>query len=73
MTSHYQRLYRLAYAWTQEKSLAQDTISNVLITAHQAFYTHEALTNIVETTLENIKDYEQGTINPKNCVIYHDV
>lgn len=33
------------------------TFPNVIITAHQAFLTHEALTNIAETTLENISSY----------------
>jgi D-lactate dehydrogenase len=30
------------------------TFPNVLITGHQAFFTHEALTNIAETTIANI-------------------
>ncbi len=34
------------------------TFPNVLITAHQAFLTKEALTNIVTTTLQNISDFE---------------
>ncbi len=33
------------------------TFNNVLITSHQAFFTKEALQNISETTLNNIKDY----------------
>lgn len=36
------------------------TFPNVLITAHQAFLTHEALHNIVETTLMNLRDFEQN-------------
>jgi D-lactate dehydrogenase len=36
------------------------TFPNVLITAHQAFLTQEALRNIVETTLKNIQDFERG-------------
>jgi D-lactate dehydrogenase len=31
------------------------TFPNVLITSHQGFFTHEALTNIAKTTLENIR------------------
>jgi D-lactate dehydrogenase len=31
----------------------------VLITGHQAFLTHEALTNIAETTLGNVKQWQQ--------------
>lgn len=36
------------------------TFPNVLITAHQAFLTAEALHNIAETTLQNIADFESG-------------
>jgi D-lactate dehydrogenase len=35
------------------------SFSNVLITAHQAFFTRNALTNIAETTLSNITEFEQ--------------
>lgn len=37
------------------------TFPNVLITAHQAFFTDEALTRIAETTLENASHFEAGT------------
>lgn len=33
---------------------------NVLITAHQGFFTEEALSQIAQTTLENITAFEQG-------------
>lgn len=37
------------------------TFPNVLITTHQAFFTKEAVHNIAETTLQNIKEYfEKG-------------
>lgn len=36
------------------------TFPNVLITGHQAFFTKEALTNIAETTLNNITAFEKG-------------
>lgn len=36
------------------------TFPNVLITAHQAFFTHEALENIAETTLANASAYAAG-------------
>jgi D-lactate dehydrogenase len=36
------------------------TFPNVLVTAHQAFFTQEALQNIAETTLANISDFVQG-------------
>ena len=35
------------------------TFPNVLITGHQAFLTEEALTNIAETTIENITSFER--------------
>ncbi|MFN3926585.1 MAG: 2-hydroxyacid dehydrogenase [Pseudanabaenaceae cyanobacterium] len=35
------------------------TFPNVLITGHQAFFTRNALENIADTTLANIRDYEQ--------------
>ena len=34
------------------------TFPNVMITAHQAFFTREALTQIAETTLRNVSDVE---------------
>jgi D-lactate dehydrogenase len=36
------------------------SFSNVVITAHQAFFTREALSNIAETTLSNISDVAAG-------------
>jgi D-lactate dehydrogenase len=33
---------------------------NVLVTRHQAFFTHEAMTTIAETTIRNISDFEAG-------------
>ncbi len=36
------------------------TFPNVFVTAHQGFLTREALTNIAETTLQNITDFEQA-------------
>ena len=36
------------------------TFPNVMITAHQAFLTEEALGNIVQTTLENLAEFEAG-------------
>ena len=41
-----------------------ETFPNVIITGHQAFFTREALLNIAQTTLANIKAFSQGeTIN----------
>jgi D-lactate dehydrogenase len=36
------------------------TFPNVFVTAHQAFFTEEALTNIAETTLGNARAFEHG-------------
>jgi D-lactate dehydrogenase len=41
---------------------------NVLITAHQAYFTDNAMTQIANTTLQNLNDLEHGTINPVNLV-----
>lgn len=37
------------------------TFPNVLVTSHQAFFTDQALTNIADTTLNNIKRFEENT------------
>lgn len=39
------------------------TLPNVIITGHQAFFTHEALENIAHTTLRNISAYERGELS----------
>lgn len=36
------------------------TFPNVLVTAHQGFFTREALANIADTTLENLTAFERG-------------
>jgi D-lactate dehydrogenase len=43
------------------------TFPNVILTAHQGFLTQEALSNIAQTTLQNISDFEDG-IELKNEV-----
>jgi D-lactate dehydrogenase len=50
----------------QSASIIQDdtfarllTFPNVLITAHQAFFTAEALQNIAETTMANLTAFEE--------------
>jgi D-lactate dehydrogenase len=40
------------------------SLPNVLMTGHQAFLTREALTNIAQTTIENINTWDSG----QNCV-----
>jgi len=57
-----------------EQVLADDvfarllTFPNVLITAHQAFFTREAVRNIAETTVGNITDFERGGVKVENRV-----
>ena len=36
------------------------TFPNVLVTAHQAFFTREALQAISQTTLQNLSAFENG-------------
>ena len=36
------------------------TFNNVVVTSHQAFLTEDALRNIADTTLGNIREYEEG-------------
>jgi D-lactate dehydrogenase len=43
------------------------TFPNVLVTSHQAFLTTEALDNIAQTTVENIRQFLEGG-EPKNLV-----
>jgi len=40
------------------------TFPNVMITSHQGFFTHEAVSAIAKTTLENITEYEKGNPVP---------
>ena len=44
------------------------TFPNVVITAHQGFFTREALTDIAQTTIQNITDFERGAIREENRV-----
>ena len=44
---------------------------NVIITSHQAFLTKEALTNIADTTTQNIIDFFSGETLINNEVCYH--
>jgi D-lactate dehydrogenase len=36
------------------------TFPNVIVTAHQGFFTREAIQNIAETTLANVTAFESG-------------
>ncbi len=38
------------------------TFNNVIITSHQGFFTREAMHNIAETTMNNIKDFTGGKV-----------
>lgn len=40
------------------------TFPNVLVTGHQAFFTREAMSNISNTTLSNLADFEAGRESP---------
>jgi len=45
--------------------------TNVVLTAHQAFFTKEAIDKIISTTLQNLKDFkngETGLSHPNNCI-----
>ncbi len=44
------------------------TFPNVLITAHQAFFTAEAMDRIATTTLTNLDGFADNSINPQNLV-----
>ncbi|MEM1183584.1 MAG: 2-hydroxyacid dehydrogenase [Planctomycetota bacterium] len=44
------------------------TFPNVMVTSHQAFFTGEALGNIMDTTIENLTGYEQSAIPDANIV-----
>ena len=44
------------------------TFPNVLITAHQAYFTDNALSQISNTTLQNLTDFVADTIQPQNLV-----
>ena len=44
------------------------TFPNVLITSHQAFFTREAMTNIAQTTLDNIRGFfDRGELPHEIC------
>lgn len=63
----YEQEEKLFFRDRSEEILQDDEIArlmtfpNVLITAHQAFFTREALEQIATTTLRNLEEVEQGT------------
>ena len=45
---------------------------NVIVTGHQAFFTHNAVTGIAETTLDNLTAFEKGQCsNTLTCSLHH--
>lgn len=68
---------KLFFKDLSEMIIEDDTISrlmtlpNVLITAHQAFLTREALMQIAKTTLQNVTDFENGRTNENQVSSEH--
>lgn len=62
----YEQEEKLFFRDLSENIIEDDVISrlgsfpNVLITAHQGFFTYEALTQIAKTTLSNLNAFEKG-------------
>lgn len=62
----YEQEEKLFFQNLSEEIIEDDVIMrlmsfpNVLITSHQGFFTDEALTQIAQTTLQNICDFEEG-------------
>lgn len=44
------------------------TFPNVIVTAHQGFFTADAMRNIASTTIENLAGFEAGCVPPANLV-----
>ena len=59
----------MSYTIIQDDVLSRMiSMPNVLVTSHQAFFTKEALHNIAETTLMNIKEYfDQQVLTNEIC------
>ncbi|MBN1924819.1 MAG: 2-hydroxyacid dehydrogenase [Prolixibacteraceae bacterium] len=51
-----------------DKLMRLMTFPNVLITAHQAYFTDNALNQIAQITIQNLSDIENGQVNEKNRV-----
>ncbi|MCD8291655.1 MAG: 2-hydroxyacid dehydrogenase, partial [Prevotella sp.] len=62
----YEEEQKFFYEDRSDKMIDDDKLSlllmmpNVIVTSHQAFFTREAMRNIAETTLENIRDWAEG-------------
>ena len=70
----YEQEEKLFFKDLSEIVIPDDKISrlmsfpNVLVTAHQAYFTDNALTQIAQTTIQNLSDFEKGKINKENQV-----
>ncbi len=70
----YEQEEKLFFKDLSEIIIPDDKISllmsfpNVLVTSHQAYFTDNALTQIANTTIQNINDYENNRIKPQNEV-----
>ena len=70
----YEQEEMLFFKDLSEMIIADDKIArlmsfpNVLVTAHQAYFTDNALTQIAHTTIQNLTDFEKGEINKQNQV-----
>lgn len=66
----YEQEEKLFFHNLQDEIIHDDTIMrlmsfpNVLVTAHQGFFTDEALTQIAQTTIQSINDFGQGKSLP---------
>jgi D-lactate dehydrogenase len=64
----YEQEEKIFFRDLSETIIEDDVISrlssfpNVLITAHQGFFTNEALSQIAETTLNNLKAFKEGAV-----------
>jgi len=73
----YEQEEKLFFRDLSEMIIPDDLISrlmsfhNVLITAHQGFFTREALEEIATTTLQNITDFEQGKSMENEVTVDH--
>ncbi|MFO7369838.1 MAG: 2-hydroxyacid dehydrogenase [Bacteroidales bacterium] len=70
----YEQEEKLFFKDLSEMVIVDDKISrlmtfpNVLVTAHQAYFTDNALNQIAQTTVNNLTDLEKNTINRQNQV-----
>lgn len=71
----YEQEDELFFKDLSETVIEDDTIArlmsfpNVLVTAHQAFFTNNALYQIAETTLKNISTIKDGKISPNEVTL----